>query len=240
MTVFRDNTGEKEADRMKTDFVRTVSHELRTPLSTIVGLARMLSDGKMTDEKTAHEYLATIHTEGQRLASMVEELLDIARMESGMQKIMKTEVSLQPVIDSCIGVLAEQAAAKGGRIHWDRKKPLPTLQADREKIQRAVFNLLNNAICYCDRGAVVTINAETRNGDIVLSLEDTGWGIPEQDLPYIFKKFYRSKTHAHRVRGTGLGLPLVLEIVKAHDWTIDVESKAGKGSRFTVHMPIAM
>jgi PAS domain S-box-containing protein len=240
VTVFRDITLEIEADRMKTDFVRTVSHEIRTPLSTIVGIARMLKDGEIKDDKAAHEYLTSIHIEGQRLASMVEELLDIARIESGMQEIRKTEVSLQPVIESCIEVLTAPATAKGVRIHWDRSKILPPLLADREKIHRVVFNLLNNAICYCDRGAAVTINSETKNGYLSLSLEDTGWGIPEQDLPYIFKKFYRAKMHAHRVRGTGLGLPLVLEIVKAHNGTIDVESTPGKGSRFIVRMPIAM
>ena len=240
VTVFRDITLEIEADRMKTDFVRTVSHEIRTPLSTIVGMARMLMDGKREDDRAARQYLATIHSEGQRLASMVEELLDIARIESGMQEIRKTEVSLRPVIESCIEVLSEQAAAKGVRIRWDGPKSLPSLHADEDKLRRAVFNLLNNAISYCDRGAVVTINAETKNGYLSLSLEDTGWGISEQDLPYIFKKFYRSKTHAHRVKGTGLGLPLVLEIIKAHDGTIDVESQPGKGSRFTVRMPIAM
>ncbi len=240
VTVFRDITLEIEADRMKTDFVRTVSHEIRTPLSTIVGMARMVMDGNVKDEKAVHDYLATIHAEGQRLASMVEELLDIARIESGMQEFRKTEISLQPVIESCIEVLSGPAAAKGVSIHWDGSRSLPPLHADGEKIHRAVFNLLNNAICYCDRGSAVTINAETRNGYLSLSLEDTGWGIPEQDLPYIFKKFYRSKTHAHRVKGTGLGLPLVLEIIKAHDGTIDVESSQGKGSKFVVRMPIAM
>ncbi len=239
VTVFRDITREMEIDRMKTDFVRTVSHELRTPLSAIVGMTEMLLDGEVKNDEAALEYLETIHTEGQRLASMVEELLDIAKIESGRQEFRKEAVSVQPMIERCINILSSQATAKNITIHWDGSGQLPPIRADREKFHQVVFNLLNNSLCYSDTGAQVRIAADVQNGYLALSLEDTGWGIPEQDLPHIFKKFYRSKAHAHSVKGSGLGLPLVLEIVKAHEGKIDVESAPGKGSRFTVKIPVA-
>jgi len=239
VNVFRDITRAKEIDRMKTDFVRTVSHELRTPLSAIVGMTEMLMDGEIREDEAAQEYLETIHTEGQRLASMVEELLDIARIESGRQEIRKQSVTVQPVVENCINLLKGRIAAKNITVTWQGPSGLPPVSADREKLHQVVFNLLNNALCYSDDGASVTIHGARREDALALTFEDTGWGIPEQDLPHIFKKFYRSKPHARRVKGTGLGLPLVLEIVKSHGGSIDVQSAPAKGSTFTVTLPLA-
>lgn len=237
VTVFRDITREREIDRMKTDFVRTVSHELRTPLSAIVGMTEMLLDGEVKEDEAALEYMETIYTEGQRLASMVEELLDIAKIESGRPEFKRETFPVPSVIENCVSTLSAQAAAKGISVRWEAPSRLPPLHADKGKFHQVVFNLLNNALCYSDEGASVRIRARAKNGALSLSFEDTGWGIPEQDLPHIFTKFYRSKVHAPRVKGTGLGLPLVQEIVKAHGGSIEVASTPGSGSTFTVLMP---
>lgn len=238
VTVFRDITREREIDRMKTDFVRTVSHELRTPLSAIVGMTEMMLDGEVKSDESALEYMETIYTEGQRLAAMVEELLDIAKIESGRQEFVKELFPVAPVVEDCVGILAPHAAEKGITVRWEPPSGIPLLRADKGKFHQVVFNLLNNALCYCDRGASVRVQASLSNGDLALSIEDTGWGIPAQDLPHIFKKFYRSKVHAPRVKGTGLGLPLAQEIVRAHGGAIEVKSEPGRGSTFTVRIPL--
>ena len=239
VNVFRDITREKEIDRMKTDFVRTVSHELRTPLSAIVGMTEMLLDGEIRDPQAVRDYLGTIHTEGQRLTSMVQELLDIAKIESGRQELIKDTVFVRPIIESCIHILSSYASSKHIAVNWDGPPALPPIHADKEKIHQVLFNLLNNALCYSDNGATVNIHSRVMADYLSIMFDDTGWGIPEQDLPHIFKKFYRSSQHAQRVKGTGLGLPLVSEIIKAHGGRIEVESKPGMGSAFTVLLPLA-
>jgi len=239
VNVFRDITREQEIDRMKTDFVRTVSHELRTPLSAIVGMTEMLLDGEVRDDAASRDYLNTIHTEGRRLATMVEELLDIAKIESGRMGMKMEPLAFRPVIDNCIHILSSQAASKRISIQCDIPDNSPLIHADREKFHQVVFNLLSNALFYSDQDASVTISSYLAPRSVVLTFEDTGWGIMEQDLPHIFKKFYRSRAHAPRVKGTGLGLPLVLDIVKAHNGEINVVSSPGRGSTFTISMPLA-
>ena len=239
VNVFRDITREKEIDRMKTDFVRTVSHELRTPLSAIVGMTEMLIDGEIKDQQPTRDYLETIHTEGQRLASMVQELLDIAKIESGRQELNKETVFVRPIIENCIRILSSYASSKRMTVNWEGPPSLPPIDADKGKIHQAFFNLLNNALCYSDNGATVNIHTRVTGDYLSIMFDDTGWGIPEQDLPHIFKKFYRSTPHARRVKGTGLGLPLVVEIIKSHNGKIEVESKLGLGSAFTVLLPLA-
>jgi two-component system phosphate regulon sensor histidine kinase PhoR len=200
-------------------------------------MTEMLLDGEVKDDEAALEYMETIYTEGQRLASMVEELLDIAKIESGRLEFKRETFPVPSVIENCVSTLSAQAAAKGISVRWEAPSRLPPLHADKGKFHQVVFNLLNNALCYSDAGASVRIRARAENGALSLSFEDTGWGIPEQDLPHIFTKFYRSKVHAPRVKGTGLGLPLVQEIIKAHGGSIEVASTPGSGSTFTVLMP---
>jgi len=239
VNIFRDITREHEIDRMKTDFVRTVSHELRTPLSAIVGMTEMLIDGEVRDAAAARDYLNTIHTEGRRLTRMVEELLDVAKIESGRLGLRKEPIAVRPIIDHCIHILEPQASSRNIDIRCDVPDDSPAILADREKFHQVVFNLLSNALYYSNNEAHVAVSSSLADGCAVIKFEDTGWGIPEQDLPHIFKKFYRSKVHAPLVKGTGLGLPLVLDIVKAHGGEIDVKSVPGKGSIFTLFMPLA-
>ncbi len=233
--VFRDITKEKEIDRMKTDFVRAVSHEFRTPLSAIVGMTEMLLGEEVKGERSK-EYLKTIYQEGQRLSHMVSDLLDIAKIERG--KIALKEVDIDPVklIEASVQPFISMAKEKNIELSYNVEDGTPELKGDADFLKQVIINLISNAMIYSDSGAKVWINIKPVDNTVEISVKDTGWGIPEDELPHIFKRFYRGRVK-ERIKGTGLGLSLCHEIVKLHGGDIRVVSTVGKGSEFTVIIP---
>lgn len=239
--VFRDVTREREVDRMKTEFVSLVSHELRTPLTSIKGFTDLILDGDagdITDEQ--REYLGTVKKNADRLVALINDLLDISRIESGRIQIDKQPVSLKEIVDLVVATLAPQIQQKSQTLTVTVDAGLPPMACDRDRIIQVVTNLLSNAHKYTPYGGALYV-AATREGDFVrVAVTDNGSGISLEDQKKLFTKFYRVDSSLTRqVGGTGLGLSIVKSIVELHGGRVAVESEIGKGSTFSFTVPIA-
>jgi two-component system phosphate regulon sensor histidine kinase PhoR len=241
VAVLHDVTREKEIAQMKTDFVSDVSHELKTPLASIKAYVEMLRDGEAKDARTQQEFYEIIAAEVDRLHHLIENILDISRIESGMVKMTREPVHLTEVVRHALDVAAPQAKAKGICL-VERFAPVHhPVEADRDMIYRAALNLLSNAIKYTPEGGMITVSvsADERRGVAVCEVADTGAGIPAADLPHVFDKFYRVKANSKLAKGTGLGLTLVKHIIEtAHEGKVSVMSETGKGSTFSFELPL--
>lgn len=233
--VFSDVTREREIERMKTEFVKTVSHEFRTPLSAIVGMAEMLIEDEVAGER-AKEYLDTIMKEGERLAAMVSDLLDISRMESGEWIMDKTEIDFNLLMHEIKKTLFNILEKKKIQLETSIANNVKCFKGDREKLKQLLINLITNSANYSDDGSLVDINIRKEQDKLLIKVSDTGWGIPVDDLPHLTRKFYRGR-HGIRTKGTGLGLALCKEIAKLHGGDISIVSRLGKGTTVTVEMP---
>ncbi|MBL7134206.1 MAG: PAS domain-containing sensor histidine kinase, partial [Phycisphaerae bacterium] len=241
VAVLHDVTREKEIAKMKTDFVSNVSHELKTPLASIKAYIEMLLDGEAEDDKTRNEFYTIVSSETDRLHRLIENILNISRIESGVVKVVKEPVSLAGIVKRVLDVAAPQAKAKNIRLTQSLAPVLYQVEADRDMIYQAVMNLVSNGIKYTpDSGSVtVTASVDERRRIAVCDVSDTGLGISAQDLPHIFDKFYRVEANKKLANGTGLGLTLVKHIVETvHDGKLSVTSEEGKGSTFTLELPV--
>ena len=241
VAVLHDVTREREIAQMKTDFVSSVSHELRTPLSAIKAYVEMLLDGEARDEKARREFHEIIAGEADRLTRLIENILNISRIESGVIRVVREPMQLTEVARKVLDIVAPQAKAAGIDLRG-RMEPVPHLiEADRDMICQAVLNLVGNALKYTPRGGTVTVATswDERRGVAVCEVADTGTGISPDDLPHIFDKFYRVQGHAKMAKGTGLGLTLVKHIVEiVHDGHLSVTSECDKGSTFRLELPV--
>jgi two-component system phosphate regulon sensor histidine kinase PhoR len=235
---------EKEAERWreinqaKTEFVRSVSHEIKAPLTAILGLAEMFKEEP--NKKRQTEYINIILDEGTRLARLISELLNVSKIESGYIEFKKQKINIRQIVNECLKILASKAKEKKIAVKTKFPSKLPPLIGDSDRLHEVFLNILSNAFTYCDVGTEVRITCQLNWGEkrVVVKISDNGWGIPEQDLPFIFNKFYRG-SNIGRIKGTGLGLSLVNEIIKAHQGEIEVKSQLGKGSTFIVKLPLA-
>jgi two-component system phosphate regulon sensor histidine kinase PhoR len=241
VAVLHDVTREKEIAQMKTDFVSNVSHELRTPLSSIKAYVEMLIDGEASDDKTRREFYDIIAGESDRLSRLIDNILNISRIESGVVRVVREPISLTEVAKQVLDVLLPQARLKDIKL-VDRLAPVyHQVEADKDMIYQAVLNLGGNALKYTPQGGTVTLSAsvDERRGVALVEVSDTGVGISPEDLPHIFDKFYRVQSHTKMAKGTGLGLTLVKHIVETvHDGKLSVTSETGKGSTFSFELPI--
>ncbi len=237
---FADITRLKEVDRLKSNIVANVSHELRTPLASIKGYADFLLEGYgHQDEELQRRFLTIINDEADRLAGFINDLLDLARLESGRIEPRLEDVDFEEVIGDVIEVLEIQARRAGITIQVVVAHELPHLNGNQDLLNSVVKNLVGNAIKYSPDGGRVDVVATVADGGIVFTVADQGIGIPPAELPYLFSKFYRSgAARDSGIRGTGLGLVLAKEAVLAHRGTITVESDVGRGTRFTVTLPV--
>jgi PAS domain S-box-containing protein len=237
--VFRDVSQQREIDRMKSDFISSVSHELRTPLTSIKAYAEtMLQDRNMTEE-TKREFLQIINEESDRLTNLINGILEISKIESGTIEIVRTRVNVASVISRAVADLEYLAGKKNIRLETDIAEHLPELLGDENKIRSMVSNLVNNAIKFTPENGRVMVSSQVNNNELLIKVTDNGMGIPKEDLPKIFGRFYRVHRPGTQIQGTGLGLAIVKEIVIRHDGRIEVESEINKGSTFTVYLPMA-
>jgi two-component system phosphate regulon sensor histidine kinase PhoR len=235
VAVLHDMTKEKEVAEMKNDFVSNVSHELRTPLASIKAYVEMLIDGEATDEKTTREFYEVIQNEANRLGRLIDNILNISRIESGLVKINKQPQSLMVIMKEAIEVITPQAKLKQIKIEEKLTPVFYQTNADKDMLYQAVLNLFSNAIKYTPEGGTVTVQTEVdeQKKKVIGRISDTGVGIPPKDLPFVFDKFYRAEANNRMAKGTGLGLSLVKHIVETvHQGKIFVESQVGKGSCF--------
>jgi two-component system phosphate regulon sensor histidine kinase PhoR len=238
--VFHDITGLRKLENIRKDFVANVSHELRTPVASIKGYAETLLEGAINDVDNAKDFLNIICDESDRLANLVSDLLDLSKIESG-----RAELKLEPC--NCAGTvlrvlsgLAKQASEAGVNVRDEVPHNIPPMLANEEMIMQVLFNLLDNAIKYNSVGGSVTVIAREKDRFIEIIVKDTGMGIPQEDIPRIFERFYRvDKARSRELGGTGLGLSIVKHIVQAHGGQVSVASEFGKGSTFSFTIPKA-
>jgi signal transduction histidine kinase len=231
---------ELEVARMKSEFVSTVSHEFRSPLTGIRQLAEMLMRGRVRDEGRRQQYYRLIANESDRLSRLVESVLDFSRMEEG-RKEYRLE-PLEPVawLEDLLAGFRTEVADKGVQIAVTMPEQLPLLMGDREALNCAVHNLLDNAVKYSPNSKTVWLEAEPTKAGITIRVRDQGQGVSEEDRKHIFEKFYRGgEEGTKQVKGAGLGLSLVKHIVSAHGGAVECESRPGEGSTFTIHLKAA-
>jgi signal transduction histidine kinase len=220
----------------QSDLVAEFVHELRTPLASI-GTATYLLLRQETSPEQSQAMVQSIHSEALRLNTLASTFLDLARLESGRVQFSLVTFDLVALLDECIEIM--QGQADDSNVTLERKIPpdFPLVEGDRNKIKQVVLNLLSNAVKYNRPYGRVTILVKLEENDWALSVHDTGMGIPVKALPHVFKKFYRVEASAGKVAGTGLGLSICKQIVAGHGGTIDVKSKYGQGTTFTIHIP---
>jgi two-component system, OmpR family, phosphate regulon sensor histidine kinase PhoR len=241
VAVLHDVTREKEIARMKTDFVSNVSHELKTPLASIKAYIEMLIDGEAQDEQTRGEFYDIISGETDRLHRLIENILNISRIESGVVKVVREPISLTGVVKRVLDVASPQAKLKNVELDQRLAPVFYQVEADEDMIYQAAMNLVSNAIKYTPDGGkiVVEVSVDERRGLAVCSVSDDGAGIPAGDLPHIFEKFYRVDANKKLAKGTGLGLTLVKHIVESvHNGGLAVTSEEGHGSTFSFELPV--
>lgn len=239
LVVFHDITELKRLERMRSEFVANVSHELKTPLTTLQGAAETLLDGALSDPKNARAFVTAIKEEAERLHRLVEDLLSIARVESKSSGARQQAIPLGPFLEELAARYRPLAARQGITLSVEPAAPGLQLQADRDQLAQALGNLLENAIKYNRSNGQVRLRSAAAAGSVTLEVEDTGIGIPAEDLPRIFERFYRvDKARSRETGGTGLGLAIVKHVAESHGGSVRAESRPNQGSRFLLTLPL--
>ncbi|NPV58982.1 MAG: GAF domain-containing protein [Actinobacteria bacterium] len=240
IVLLHDVTDFIELDRMKSDFISIVSHELKTPLTSIKGFVRLLSAGRVgpVNEKQLH-YLEIVTQQTESLTELINDLLDLSRIESGVMEVRREPVRLREVIREVLQGLENMAREKGVVLGESVPDGMPAVSGDAYRIAQIFTNLIHNAVKFTPPGGEVRVEGEWDAERCRIRVRDTGMGIPAQDLERIFDKFYQVDSSSTRQQsGTGLGLCITRQLVAAHGGEIGVESELGKGSIFTVTLPV--
>ena len=238
--VFHDVTDLRRLERMRQDFVANVSHELKTPLASIKAYTETLLDWALHDENVNEKFLHRIEEQADRLNQLILDLLSLARLESGQEVFEHGPLALTPCVEGCAESHRGRAEAKNLHYHLDLG-PLDDdtfVLADEEAIRQILDNLIDNAIKYTHEGGSVRIACRIAGDAVILEVADTGIGIPRDDLARVFERFYRvDKARSRELGGTGLGLSIVKHLVQSIGGTINVNSRVGSGTQFTVALP---
>jgi PAS domain S-box-containing protein len=238
--LVHDVTKERELEQLKDDFFSTVSHELRTPLFSIQGFAQLMLEEDDLDKKTQQEFLETIRRQASQLAEMVNNLLDISKLDEGKLVLEKMPVVLGDVISQTILKLQGFAHQEKIKLVSNLSVQLPTIQGDKQRLEQVLTNLIGNAIKFSKSGDNVIISASANDANILVQVKDNGVGIPEEDLESIFSRYYQAGNKSERsAMGSGLGLHIAKTIVEGHGGKIWAESVAGQGSTFFFTLPIS-
>ena len=240
--VLHDITREKEVSQMKNDFVSHVSHELKTPLASITAYSEMLCEGEADDEETKKEFYDVIQNQAQRLNRLIEDILNVSRIESGLIKVDKQPVSLTVLIEEQLQMIKGYAEEKNITVIGQEPIIFGQAYVDKDMMSQVIVNLLSNAVKYTPAGGSVKVETEVDEiaKTVRVSVSDTGVGIPEDEIEHVFDKFYRVGANKNQAKGTGLGLNLVRQIVeKVHNGRVFVKSKPGQGSTFAFELPLA-
>jgi two-component system phosphate regulon sensor histidine kinase PhoR len=237
--VFHDLTRLKQLERTREEFVANVSHELRTPLSLIKGYVETLLDGAKDNPEVATRFLQTIQRNAERLQFLIEDLLTISELESGRLKMNLQSVQLRPFVEKLLEDLRPQA--KGRNVTLTNEVPDFTAQADAERLQQVLANIVGNAIKYGRAEGQVAVSARNGDGDMIeVCVQDDGPGIPPEALERVFERFYRvDKARSREQGGTGLGLSIVKHIVQSHGGKVWARSELGNGAAFYFTLPTA-
>ena len=242
LIVIRDITDLRRLETARKEFVANISHELRVPLTAIKAMVETLEDGAMSDREAAGRFLSQIDGEIDNLTQLVRELLELSSIESGQTKLSLAPGDINQVIEKAVRRLRAQADQQALEVILE---PLPgesSVTLDEGKIEQVILNLLHNAIKFTPKGGRILVRAAAQAGGhapmVSVSIQDTGVGIPKEELPRIFERFYKVDKARKRGEGTGLGLAIAKHIVQAHGGQIWAESTEGKGSTFTFTLPL--
>ena len=239
VVVLHDITELRKLERVRRDFVANVSHEFRTPLTAIQGFAETLLAGAINDPQNRTRFLEIILEHSRRLARLTEDLLMLSKMDAERLELEIRGISVPQLIESCVETSHHRAAEKSLHISVTTPSNLPEIAGDRRRLAEVLQNLLDNAIQYTLPNGKIMVNAEAKGNDVVITVADTGIGIPRADQPRIFERFYRvDVARSREAGGTGLGLSIAKHLVEAHGGRLWVESEVGQGSRFHFSVPI--
>jgi len=232
--------GERRASQMKSDFIANVSHELKTPLSLIRMFGELLAAGKHKGEAMTREYGGIITRESERLAQLIDNVLDFARLERGKASYSFAEGRLEEVVERALDVFRHRLEKEKLRLRTEIEPRLPPVRMDEDAMTLVLLNLVDNAVKYAGDGGEVSVRLRRAPGAVQLVVSDHGVGIAPEEQHRIFERFYRATAaRARNVRGSGIGLALVKHIAEAHGGRVEVESALGRGSTFTVTLPVA-
>jgi two-component system phosphate regulon sensor histidine kinase PhoR len=234
----RDLTELRRLEMVRQDFISNISHELRTPIASVKALAETLNEGAIEDPSVAKDFLSRINVEVDKLAQMVQELGELSRIESGEAPLQKRHINIAGAIGHAVDRLRAQADRAGLNFDFVIPPTLPEVMADEARVEQILVNIIHNAIKFTPSGGRISISAKARDNDILVSVSDTGVGIPADDLPRIFERFYKADK-SRSGGGTGLGLAIAKHIVEAHGGRIWAESVEGRGSTFNFTLPLA-
>ncbi len=238
--TIRATDREARLAQAKSNFVANVSHELKTPLSLLSLFSEILELGRVKNEEKRLEYYRIIRHESRRLNKIIDNILDFSKIEAGRKTYDFAEGDMAEVIENVLSTYRYQTVNSGFDIQTNIQPDLPPVLIDRDAMAQAISNLLDNAIKYSSEVKQLSITTETLGSNLSIEIADRGIGIPRAEQAKIFEKFYRvGNGLVHDVKGSGLGLSLVKHIIEAHKGTISVDSDVGKGSRFTILLPLA-
>jgi signal transduction histidine kinase len=227
------------ASQHKSEFLANMSHELRTPLNAIIGFSEVLSErmfGELNEKQD--EYLKDIHASGQHLLALINDILDLSKIEAGRMELDVTEFDLPTAVDNALTLIRERAGRRGIALHTTVDERLGHIRGDERKIRQVLLNLLSNAIKFTPEGGRIHVAAKAVDGAMEVSVSDTGVGIAPDDQKVVFEEFRQVGTADKKVEGTGLGLALSRKFIELHGGEIWVESRVGEGSTFTFTVPV--
>jgi signal transduction histidine kinase len=237
-TALAERTSALAANRAKSEFLARMSHELRTPLNVILGFSEMLKNGIRRDKTT--EYAEIIHTSGHYLLSLINDVLDLSKIEAGKYEPKTTHVPVRELICDCASLMRPGADGAGVALRLEIPHVVPVLHADPRALRQILLNLLSNAIKFTRTGGEVTVTASiAHSGEFCLEVSDTGVGIAEEDLPHVFESFGQGRHDTvNQTQGTGLGLPIVRGLAEAQGGRVTLDSIVNRGTCVRVFLPM--
>ena len=239
MVVFYDITRLKKLERVRSDFVANVTHEIRTPLTAILGYLETIRDGAIESQEETQKFVDLILKHAQRLNRLVEDLLTISKIELGEVKFNFEAVSLNDAVSNVMPLVEPKARSKNITISNLVPEKTPLIKADNDRLTQILINILDNAVKFTPDNGKVTISAEEANGFNVIAVNDTGIGVPKEEIERLGERFYRvDRTRSRELGGTGLGLSIVKHLMTAHGGRLEIESRLGSGTKVSLHFPL--
>jgi two-component system phosphate regulon sensor histidine kinase PhoR len=239
MIVFHDVTRLKKLERIRTDFVANVTHEIRTPLTAVIGYLETLQAGAIDNTEDARRFVDIMLKQARRLNRLVEDLMTLSKIELGEVKFRFEDVALPEVIDSVLPLMDAKASIKKICIKNHVPEKMPLIKGDPDRLSQIFVNVLDNAVKFTPEGGSITVSAEEKAGHLVVSIADTGAGIPREEIQRLGERFYRvDKTRSRKLGGTGLGLSIVKHLMLAHGGKMEIESQLAHGTKVLLFFPL--
>jgi two-component system sensor histidine kinase VicK len=238
--VLQDVTEQEKLDKMRKEFVANVSHELRTPLTTIKSYTETLLDGALENKDYLINFLQVIDSESERMTRLVKDLLQLSKLDYDNNQWNMKKISIQKIVSECVYRMNISAKQKNQVLEFNTELLIPEILGDKDRIEQVIVNILSNAIKYTPENGKIEVSLSVEEDNILVHVKDNGIGIPKEDLPRLFERFYRvDKARSRMLGGTGLGLSIARQIVEAHGGKIRIQSEYGQGTQVFISLPAA-